>query len=359
MTAAIRAGLLLLLLPGLARAEPYLATREGYKCGLCHVNTTGGGMRSDFGGVYAQNVLAADRVATPGGDVWSNALDMLLVGGDVRADYAYASIPNEADQSAFEQADARLYFEAKVVPDRLVVYADQRIGPASLNEEAWARLGLDPGGRYYVKAGKMYLPYGWRLQDQTAFIRAVPGINMDTPDNGVELGLEQGPWTAQLALSNGAGGGAEADQGKQATARAEFVQAAWRLGASAAYNGASGGTRRMGNVFAGLRTGPIAWLGEADYIVDQSLAPHPRRFWAGLLEGNWQARRGHNLKLTAEYFDPDQHVANDGQARYSALWEYSPIQFVQLRIGARFYEGIPQSDLQNRRLYFAELHGFF
>jgi hypothetical protein len=74
---------------------------------------------------------------------------------------------------------------------------------------------------------------------------------------------------------------------------------------------------------------------------------------------NWAVARGHNLKLTAEWFEPDRDVDNDEQNRWSAVYEYSPIQFIQLRGGARFYDGIPQSDLQNREVFFAELHGFF
>jgi hypothetical protein len=35
------------------------------------------------------------------------------------------------------------------------------------------------------------------------------------------------------------------------------------------------------------------------------------------------------------------------------------LQFVQLRLGARYYDGIPQNDLQNRRLVFAQLNGYF
>ncbi len=47
------------------------------------------------------------------------------------------------------------------------------------------------------------------------------------------------------------------------------------------------------------------------------------------------------------------------QNRYSVMYEYTPIQFVQLRAGFRRYRGIPQSDIQNRRLTFIELHGYF
>jgi hypothetical protein len=65
------------------------------------------------------------------------------------------------------------------------------------------------------------------------------------------------------------------------------------------------------------------------------------------------------LKLTVEGFDPDDDVDEDEQARYSLVWEYMPVQLLQLRAGARAYDGIPQNALQNRRFYFLSMHAFF
>ena len=44
-----------------------------------------------------------------------------------------------------------------------------------------------------------------------------------------------------------------------------------------------------------------------------------------------------------KWFDPDDDVDEDQQSRYSLVWEYMPIQFFQLRAGARIYDGIPQN----------------
>ena len=62
---------LLLLAAGLlparqAAAEPHLAVAKGMKCITCHVNPTGGGKRTPYGNIYAQNELTA-RFLSPAG----------------------------------------------------------------------------------------------------------------------------------------------------------------------------------------------------------------------------------------------------------------------------------------------------
>jgi hypothetical protein len=359
----IRYLMLLLLLSAAAqneaRAEPYFAVRQGLKCSACHVNPTGGGMRNLYGEVWGQTILPAQHVDSGSDAPWTGELNKYVaIGGNLRADASFTDIPNRPSQSAFDLNEVRLYIDARVIPDRLSVYIDQRIAPGgSTNAEAYGRLWFG-GQRYYVKAGQMYLPYGLRLQDDTAFIRQAPGINFATPDRGIELGLETTQWSAQLAVSNGSAGGPETDNGKQISLRAERVAAEWRAGASFNVNNADVGKRQMQNIFAGVRTGPIAWLGEADYILDDSFTPR-RKQWAGLIEADWNFRQGHNLKVTAETFDPDTDVGEDNQVRYSLVWEYVPIQFAQLRAGVRNYDGIPQNDLQNRLLLFLQLNGYF
>ena len=353
------------LLPGLlcalfapdAAAEPHFAVREGLKCVACHVNPTGGGMRSAFGSLYGQMQLPAAPAETDAMARWADVTGGLLsVGADLRSDATFVDQPGSEGQSAFSNQEVRAYLAASVVPNRLLIYIDESLSPAALNQEAYARLW---NGDWYLKAGRMYLPYGLRLQDDSAFIRRVPGINFASPDNGVEAGFESGPWSAQFAVSNGSGGGAEQDAGKQESLRAEYVRADWRAGASVNLNDSAAGQRRMGNLFAGLRTGAVAWLAEADYIVDDGFPTGERRLGAWLLEADWLAVRGHNLKLTGEYFDPDLDVAEDQQTRYSVVWEYTPMAFLQLRLGGRWSEGIPQNPLQNQRVALVELHAFF
>ena len=124
-------------------------------------------------------------------------------------------------------------------------------------------------------------------------------------------------------------------------------------------NDSSAGDRQMQNVFGGVRTGPVAWLAEVDYIIDEGTPTGRRKSWATHVEANYGYRQGHNLKLVFEWYDPDTGVSNDQQNRAGIVWEYSPIQFLQARIGYRDSSGIPQNPSQNREQMFAEIHVAF
>jgi hypothetical protein len=349
-----------MIVSGAVFAEPYFAVQQGAKCVACHVNPTGGGLRNAFGAAWGQTSLPARTLDLGKNELWTGGVSRYLnIGTNLRATAFYTDTPNERSTSEFDLEEARLYVELAAIPDRLSIYFDQRIAPGGSNNlEAYARY-WSPDHTWYAKAGQMYLPYGWRFEDDSAFIRQITGINFATPDRGVEAGIELGPWSAQLSLSNGTASGPEEDSGKQVSARAEFVQPLWRAGVSFNTNNADAGDRNLMGMFAGLRTGPIAWLAEADYIKDEGFIDGKRKQWVGLLEGNWLVRQGHNLKITAEYFDPDDDLSEDERVRYSIVYEHTPIQFLQLRMGARVYDGIPQNNADNRRLAFAQVNAYF
>jgi len=358
------AGILTIAVLGLAgrvaQAEPYLAVYKGMQCSGCHSHPAGGGMRNAYGNAFAQSELAAQRVGAADAQFWTGAVSKWLsVGANLRADYHYTDVPDNDVRSEFAVQRGTFYAEANVIADRLSIYVDQQFAPgSSLNREAYLRL-RGGNGKFSLVAGQFFLPYGLRFQDDTAFVRQVTATNFTNPDRGLQAIYEAGPWSTQLSLTNGSGGGTEANTGKQLSWVAQFVRPAWRAGASANVNDADAGDREMGNVFAGLRTGPLAWLAEIDFIRDDIPGGARRDALAAYLEANWLFRKGHNLKFAYDYFDPDRDVAEDHGVRWSLLWEYSPMQFLQLRLGARVYDAPPQDDFANRDEFFAELHGFF
>jgi hypothetical protein len=358
---ALKCGVLLMLvsLAFTVRAEPYLAVQMGLKCEQCHVNPTGGGLRTTFGDVFAQTVLPGAHLDT-GGDNWSGALGHYLrIGGDLRFDAQVTQVPQSPSVQEFSLEQTRVYLEANVVPDRLLAYVDEQVAPGgALNREAYV-LYWSASHDWYVKAGQMYLPFGFRLQDQSAFILTATGINMTTPDQGIEFGWEHGHIDAQLAVSNGTAGGPVTGDGKQYSSQFAWVESAWRLGVAANFNDQPGGGKSALGVFAGLRTGPISWLGQAEITHDESIADDQGKELATLLEGNWLIARGNNLKVTYEFLNPDRAVANGEETRWSFVYEFTPIQFAQIRAGFRRNDGIPQDPSEHQRLYFLELHGYF
>src|SRR5512146_1615764 len=116
-----------ILLGGPARAEPYLAVRYGLKCSNCHVNPTGGGLRTDFGDVFAQTQLPAHPIHGNWGLWTGEVAKVLRVGGDLRYDANFTQTPHAktTDQLAVQQG--RVYAEMEVIPDRLIFYADEQV----------------------------------------------------------------------------------------------------------------------------------------------------------------------------------------------------------------------------------------
>ncbi len=361
----VRASLALLLVATAAaqvHAEPYIAVQQGFKCSQCHVNPTGGGMRNTFGDVFAQTLMPAHHIDIGTAGAWTGAVNSFIgIGGDLRTDWSLTAVRHQPSSNEFAMEQTRVYLDASVIPDRLLVYADEQIAPGGATNEEVYGLYWSAQHDWYVKAGQMYLPFGLRLQDQTAYVQTVSGINMTAPDRGIEVGYLRGPWDAELDMSNGTAGGAVVGNGKQFTGQMSFVQPAWRLGlALDLNNSAASGRRTAYGLFGGLRTGPVAWLAEADLVVDHTV-PQGLRTAGGLLEADWLISRGQNLKLTAEQYAPDLRISvrRNGQTRWSLVYELTPIQFAQIRAGIRYYDGIPQADSQHEQLYFIELHGFF
>ena len=358
-----------LLAPVAAHAEPYLAIRSGLKCMACHVNPDGGGKRNEFGATYGQTALASQRLDPATGQsvpqagsapLWTGKLnDQFAIGSDLRATLQSVKVPDSTETLAFSPTRAQIYLEVKPLGERLLLYLDERVASgAATNREIYALL-WSADHSAYVKAGRIFIPFGLRVEDDTAFIRQVSGVNFNSSDDGVEGGLEIGPWSASVSVTNGAGGGTETNRGKLISSIASYVQPDWRIGLSASVNRNGDADRNMQSVFGGLRLGIVSALASAVYITDDGTPTGRLKHWASLVEANIEAARGHNIKLTYESYDPNVDVAEDQRARYSAVWEYVPFQFTQFRFGARKSDGIPQNNAQNGSEIFLQWHAFF
>lgn len=352
----------LLLQVHLARAEPYIAVRMGLKCMACHTNPTGGGKRNEYGNVFAQQMLAARFMGdASSSDTWTgNISRFLAVGADFRGEFNVTDMPGQPDVSSeFSYEESLLYLQLQPIPGRLSLYIDQKLGPGNAQtREAYGLMNF-LGNRFYMKAGRFFLPFGLRLEDDYAFIRSVPGINYTTPDDGFELGMESGPWSVQFAQTNGAGGGAEQNNDKRLSLNAMYTRSGWRAGASYNANETPGSEREMAALYGGVRTGPVSWLLEYDIVKDTLDLAGETEQQVGLIEANILVAKGSNLKLTYEVQQPDSTVNEKDRTRISAVWEYFPVQYLQFSVGLRSNDGPENLPVSNREQAFAQAHLFF
>ncbi len=281
------------------------------------------------------------------------------MGGDLRYDATATQTPGAKTVDQFEMQQTRAYLEAQVIPNRLLFYVDEQVAPGAAVNREGTGLYWSAAHDWYVKAGRMYLPFGFRFEDQSAFRYDVTGTSMYEPDDGAEFGWLRGHWDAQLDVSNGFFAGPATGQGKEYGLQVSYVESAWRFGVAASDDDDPQNRRRIYGVFAGTRTGPVVWLGEVDAVENEFASQEGQARAAGLLEGDWLIARGNNLKLTFKPLDPDRGVPGNGRSRWSLVYELTPVQFMQIRAGVRDCEGPRGLAAENQSLAFVQLRVSF
>lgn len=345
--------------------EPYLAFKTNNKCSACHVNPIGGGARNSYGAYYGSQVLPetlGNIENVDGGNISS----AFRLGGDLRVNYDQRNSNGGGDNSSnegksFNTQSGQLYFALQPKGSKFLLYIDQQVAPGStLNREAFVLAKLK--GNHYLKAGNIMLPYGLRLEDDSAFIRQASQINFDNSDNGVELGLEYSRATFNFAVTNGSNSSSNDDENFQYAFRGEYLGNHWRVGGSAIVNDAELGQRTLANVFGGFNWGGFVFLAEVDRIEDDSVTSvtgESEVKLASFFEVNKEVARGYNLKFTTEYLDPDDSIDENESTRHSAVLEYTPYPYMQIRGGLRRGDDIPQRDSGNFTDVFVQLHMYY
>lgn len=342
-----------------AVAEPAIAVRTGYRCSQCHMNRTGGGLRTSFGSIYGQTALPARLLRWRDGKnlLPANPDARFAIGADVRFQYLQVESPDGRDVSSFEIPEANVYGEVRLAPRRLSLYVDQKVGPSGASaRELFGLFSFRKSGAY-LKVGKFLPAYGWRLPDDDAFIRAFTGFTYINPDTGVEFGLEPKKWSVHISAVNGSGGGSDDDRTKKLTLLTVRRFRNWRIGVSAANNKTGGITTAQAGLLAGANFGRLALLAEGDWVETRDATNTERLI--GFIEANLLVSRGFNIKLAHDWLDPDRGISTDETTRDSIGLEYIPYPFVQLRWFARFRDGPPQIPGSRDTQVDLEVHIFF
>jgi len=380
----------LLWVAGRAAAEPYIAVREGYKCSACHVNMTGGGMRTSFVSAHAREILHYPdwfAALTKPIDAFSGEVNQYVsLGSDVRTALSFtlqdkgtkAGVNNaRAFRWRLEETDISVeeavgYLNVNLIPDLLTVYLDERFAPTVDTREVFGMMYLPYD--IYVQAGKMFLPYGLQLQDDQAFIRggrngsATTGFSFNVSQPAFELGWEPGPMALAVAVSQGVVN----DRDVQLTGTDYFMFTELPVvrnvlaGISGTYNGGATQTSWVG-FFTGFDLWRFTYLGEVDFghfdFHDTTLN---RRVSTGTFitygEANYLLFDWLNVKAAIDYADWDGTLprqGSNGENRVSFGLEPFLARFLQLRTFYRVTNGVASNATHNQSLWYAEIHVFF
>lgn len=348
------------VLSGAAWAEPYLAVRTGLNCTACHVNRTGGGGRTAYGAGYGSQSLP--MFPPVGGDALFDGgiTDRVRIGSDLRASYVGNFQANGPYVGEYELNEATLYLTLELLPDRVTIYADERFAPGgAVNREAFALVRAGKAG-LYAKVGKFFQPYGLRLQDDDAVTRRFTGFNFNSQDVGVEVGAEAKGWFTSLAMTNGTGGGAETNNGKQVSWIGGWATKGLRAGLSASHNDLPGDpSRKLAGAFVGYDTGTLEVLAEVDGIQDDAGGGATTDSTAGHVELDWTLHRGLLLRAWMGRYDPDRDGGGDRQTQTGVGVDWTAWPGVQVRAYYRARSGPDDTAGSDDDQAVFELHFYF
>ncbi len=309
-------GVLIALSASQAGALPRYSARYGQKCALCHVNPSGGGLRT----AYASQKLVPEEIA------WSRTkpptledidpmiAKHIMIGTDFRELYVGAN--DIQDRLNFFQMQADLYFAFQLDP-RVTLYYDR--GQSS----SYELFGLDyllP--TLYVKAGRFVPSYGWKFDDHTMFVRSelgfMPPANSDV---GLEAGWSKGSLDVQAGLVNGNRGSTLDNDLKMAGVMNAVYRR--RLGPVGAAVGLSGyhhpGTLRdydAWGAYGYLTWKRVTWLGELDQFQGRPAGSGATVGFVASHEVTYLVRQGLEVVGTYDFFDPNRDRGAGAKSRW-------------------------------------------
>ncbi|MEE2658055.1 MAG: hypothetical protein VX733_06075 [Candidatus Latescibacterota bacterium] len=336
------------------------------------MNRTGGGMRNQYGALFAQTEIFPlfEKMSAKALDFSPNLGSSISAGMDfIAVNETSLSVDEDLStnsgattyerdsQNSFLVESGSLYLQAQVIPGQLSFYLDETVAPGGAsNREAFVLIESLPH-QGYLKAGRMLLPYGLRVWDDETFVRQRTGFNFDNQDLGVEVGIEPGPWSLSLAVSNGTQGARDDNQGKMLSSVGALWLGKTVLGGSFALNQSRGTERLLAGPFASLRLGPLTWMGEVD-LIQQSSGIDNDEFVAFTSVEYW-FNSAVNFRASFDYVDPYDAIEEDEASRLTLGCDVFLTPFLSATAYYRMRESIPQDIRGNSDGISVGLHGFF
>jgi hypothetical protein len=350
-----------------AVALPRFALASGAKCGSCHVNPTGGQMRSEYGTQFSLDKVSLESTKDDDFSFDPKISDNITLGGDYRMQFLYDGL---SKLTTFQAMTASLYASINV-GKKITFFLKQDLINGSYGglynglyagTEVYGLFKLLPGN-WYLKGGSFLPEYGWKLDDHTAYTRGGdlgftgagfhPGLFF-TP-NYNDIGFEIGGSVSHLSITagffNGTGQKTPIDfnADKAYVAKIEYVESFSSLNCRIGASGYGYKNYKMAGVLFGLGTESVVFLAEADWTrhalgqfptVNVIQDVHQMTAYAEL---NVRAMQGLWFVGKYDMFDPLRGVSDDDTTpttntvkRVTVGFELFPYSFVEVRPQYRY-----------------------
>ena len=339
---------------------PRFALMAGAKCSSCHVNPTGGQMRTEYGLAFSTDKVPIEAWRDSDFTFSGKVSDNISIGGEYRSQFIYDGL---SKTTAFQAMTTSVY-GAATIGKKIVFYFKQDLINGTYNglsngtdpfngTEAFVLARILPSGGY-IKGGSFMPNYGWRIDDHTSYTRggdlgytgAGSQAGLLFVPNYKDIGVEVGAYIENLfvtaGLFNGTGHRYPIDFSDK---KAYAVKVEYSGGISSLnfILGASAyGFRAfsMGGVSAGFGTGDVTILGEIDWTKNYMVGPaNPGgNLSAAFAEIDFRAIQGVWIIGKFDMVDPVEGVADDDASpftntvkRLTLGFEIFPFSFVDLR----------------------------
>jgi hypothetical protein len=313
-----------------AAAEPRYTAMYGQSCVLCHVNPTGGGMRS----LYASQYLVPEELAmaVTRDDALTNLNPEVTPGLAFGADLRTLVYQQEGGRGSTFSMQGDLYVHAQVSAE-VDLYLEQ--GQSRAGEIFGTARVLPLDG--YLKAGRFLPDHGWRFVDHQMFNRRYlldpagtddPGVHYTS---GLEVGVSPGIFWATASVFEGIRGDPEPRLGDNYAAKIMIQKGFGGLnlgvGASVLRRSGIDGHRRAAGGLWYAGAGPVTWLGQIDETGQDGQA--------GILAVHEIAvrfLRGADLLATYSFQDPDRSLKSGSRHRTGAGVAVMPAPYFSTRL---------------------------
>ncbi len=374
MTRHLTAVICVLMFVSSAFSLPRFALMAGAKCASCHINPTGGLMRTEYGIGYSTEKVPLEALKDTEFTFSGKLNDNISLGGDYRSQFIYDGF---SKSTTFQAMTTSIYGAVTLSKKITFFFKQDLVNGTSYTfspnpnffggPEVYGIFRILPNG-WYIKGGDFLPDYGWRLDDHTTYTRGgnlsfIPGL---MGNNGLifipnykDIGVEVGGYIENLFITagifNGSGETLPIDFSKQKAfaAKLEYMGTAgsmnFRLGASGysntRLNPFLGNTRefKMGGFTAGIGAENLTILGEIDWTKNQfnvfsGLISDGVNTMAAYAEIDYRAIQGVWLIGKFDMFDPLEGVADDDTSpatntlkRVTLGMEFFPYSFVEVR----------------------------